>query len=157
MYEWITCGKKFKNLWMFNKISYVNTGKVFQISLRSRRYSTQWRGWKFCWGKFVINSSLRLKFSIYILELSILSSKDLLFLIGLWFLWEKPIFHIYFTVLFYPGYILDFMTYYIWYTRHFFLLSQTNLIFWLFILGSKLDFLVDFIKNNKMQKGVKTC
>ena len=82
--------------------SYVTTSKVFRISLRGREHSSQWRGWENLLGEFVTNSSLRLKLDICIMELSILFSKDILFLyyvqvIGFWFLWEKSIFLIHFS------------------------------------------------------------
>ena len=86
--------------------SYVTTGKVFQIGLRGREYSPQREEWEILLGEnyfsLVTNSSLRLKMNICILELSILFSKELLFLyymqvIGFWFFffWEKMISHIF--------------------------------------------------------------
>ena len=117
--------------------SYITTGRVFQITLRGREISPVGRGGgrmgNFAWGNFfslVSNSSLRLKMNISILKLSILLSKDLLFLyyievIWFWFFyWEKSIFLIYFIALFYPGYVPDFMMYHIWYTIHFFFFSK---------------------------------
>ena len=109
--------------------SYVTTGKVFQIGLRGREYSPQREEWEILLGEnyfsLVRNSSLRLKMNVCILELSILFSKELLFLyyiqvIGFWFFFEKKWSPIYFIVLFYLGYVLDFMMYHIWYTIHFF-------------------------------------
>ena len=96
-----------------------------QAAFRSGRYIPQWGMGSFAEGNFfsfVTNSSLTLKLNICILELSILFSKDLLFsyyikVIGFWFF---SIFLIYFILLFYPRYVLDFMMYHIWYTIHFF-------------------------------------
>ena len=113
----------------------------------------------------VTNRSFRLKMNICILELLILFSKDLLFLcyiyvIGFWFFWEKSIFLIYFIVLFYSGYVSDFMMYHIWYTTHFFpkieratFTNQYNLLIFFFRL--KINFFCWFIKNEKCQKGLK--
>ena len=73
---------------------------------------------KFCRGKcfyLVTNSSLKLKMNICILELSILFPKNLLFLYYIqltqfWFFLRKNrYFFICFIVLFYPGYVVDFM------------------------------------------------
>ena len=74
---------------------------------------------------------------------------------------KNLIFLIYFTVLFYPRYFLDFVMFHILYKIIFFfqkqrnLLSQTSLIFSSFILSSELNFLVDFIKNKKCKKELK--
>ena len=53
-------------------------------------------------------------------------------------------------VLFYPGYVLQFMRYHMEKATF-----TNNLIFGSFNLGSKLNFLVDFIKNKKCKKGLK--
>ena len=109
--------------------SYVTTGRVFQIELRGSWYFPQWGEWEILLGgeffSLVANSSLKLKLNICIMELSILFSKDLLFLDyihvkGFWFFKEKSIFLIHFIVLSYPGYVLDFMMYHILSTIHFF-------------------------------------
>ena len=105
--------------------SYVTTGRVFQILLRRKGYSSQWKEWEKSFREvffsLVTNSSLKLKFNIFIMKLSILLSKDILFLyyiqvIRFRVFWEKSIFFIYFIDLFYPGYVLDFTMYHIWYT-----------------------------------------
>ena len=105
--------------------SYVATGRVFQIALGVGGISLSRGNEKFCWGQNSSLSSLRLKINICILELSTLFSKDLLSLfyiqvITFWFFREKLIFLIYFNLLFYTGYILDFMRHHTYYTIHFF-------------------------------------
>ena len=107
----------------------------------------------------VTNSSLTLKMNICILELSILFSKDLLFLYyikvrGFWFF---PIFLIY--LFFYFTLDMSLISWCIIYDTQFIFFpkidkatftNQFNL-----FLGSKLIFLVDFIKNKKYKKRLK--
>ena len=60
--------------------SYVTTGRVFQIALGVGGISLSRGNGKFCWAQNSSLSSFRLKINMCILELSILFSKDLLFL-----------------------------------------------------------------------------
>ena len=100
--------------------SYVTTGTVFQIALRCRGYSPQWEEWQILLGEnvfsLVTSSSLKLKMNICILELSILFSKNLLFLyyiqvIRFWFFLRKLVFlHMFYC----------FILPWVWYTIHFF-------------------------------------
>ena len=114
----------------------------------------------------VTNSTVKLKINICILELLILFFEDILFLyymqvIGFcFFFWEKFIFLTYFIVLFPSGYVPDLMMYLIWYTIHFFPKIEkgtfrNQFIFWTFTLGSKINFLIDFIKNKKCKNRLK--
>ena len=148
--------------------SYVTTNTVFQIVLRCRGYCPHWgekeillEGNVF---SLVTNSSLKLKMNIFILELSELFPKRLLFLyyiqiIRFWFFWEKSIF----LNMFYcfilpwicPWFHDDSISYMIlnslfskntesYFHRR---ISSFDL-----FLGSKLKFLVDFIKNKQNTK-----
>ena len=127
-----------------------------------------WGEWEILLGGFfslVTNSSLKLRINICILELSILFSEDLLFILHtsnsiLNFLRKIDFSHIFHC----PSFTLDMslISWCIVYDKQFTfsqtyrkLLSQTNLIFWSFSLGSKLNFLVDFIKNKKCKKWLK--
>ena len=111
------------------------------------------------------NSSLILKINVCILELSILFSKHLLFLyciqvIGFWFFCEKNWSFSYISW-FYFTLDMFLISWCIIYDNSLFskkqrkLLSQTKLIFWSFSLGSKLNFLVGFIKNKNCKKELK--
>ena len=117
--------------------SYITTGRVFQIALGGGGISLSRGNGKFCWAQNSSLSSFRLKINICILELSILFSKDLLFLcyiqvIRRIFL-RKFNLLINFIVSFYPGYAL--ISWCIMIDNSFLiqkqrkLLSQSNLIF----------------------------
>ena len=102
----------------------------------------------------VPNSNLKLKINIFILELSMLFSKEYDFILHtsnriLTFLRKTDISHIFHC------FISLYDTQFIFFQKQRKLLSQTNLIFSSFTLGSKLNFLADFIKNKKYKKGLK--
>ena len=138
--------------------SYVTTGRVFQIALGVGGISLSRGNGKFCWAQNSSLSSFRLKINICILELSILFSKDLLFLYYIqvrifWFFWEKLIFLIYFNLLFYSDmYLISWCiihtTLFIFFQKWRKLLSQIN-------LHLQLNFSADFSKNKKCKKGLK--
>ena len=157
-----------KNLWIFNKILFIcyhrrgfpNSVKVYGVLLPVEGMGHFAGGNVF---SLVINSSLKLKMNICILELSILFSKNLLFLyyiqvMRFGFFWEKSIFFIIcFIALFYPENVLDFMIpYHIWYKIHFFqksrkLFSQTNFIFWSFFRLKTKRFSRFYQKQNELK------
>ena len=62
----------------------------------------------------------------------------------------------YFTLdIFLISWCIIYDTQFIFFQKQRRLLSKTNLVFWSFILGSKLNFLEYFIKNKKYKKGLK--
>ena len=96
-WETYECSTKFS--------SYVTTNTVFQIALTCRGYSPHWGEREILLGgnvfSLVTNSNLKLKMNIFILELSVLIPKNLIFfyyiqVIRFWFFWEKSIFFLMF-------------------------------------------------------------
>ena len=139
--------------------SYVTTGRVFQIALGVGGISLSRGNGKFCWTQNSSLSSFRLKINMCILELSILFSKDLLFLyymqvIRFWFFLEKNWSFSYISLFYFAldmsliSWCMLYDTQFIFFQKWRKLLSQTS-------LDSKLKFLQSFSKNKKWKKGLK--